>query len=102
MKIEWTEPALYDLDSIQKYIARDSQNYANRFIAKIIEAVEKLKKLPQIGRMVPEAEEENIRELLFQNYQIMYRLETQRILILTVIHCGRDLSQTNPKPWDIT
>lgn len=101
MKIEWTEPALSDLESIRDYIRRDSEYYAARFIERIIEAVENLEKFPEVGRSVPEAEEENIRELLFYNYRIMYRVERERILILTIIHGARDLSQKKPKPWDV-
>ena len=44
---------------------------------------------------------ENIRELLFSNYRITYRVEVERILILTVIHGSRNLSPKEPKPWDI-
>ena len=54
-----------------------------------------------MGRRVPEAEEDNIREILFQNYRIMYRAEPQRILVLVVIHAARDLSLKEPKPWDV-
>lgn len=101
MKIEWTEPAVADLESIRDYIKKDSEYYASRFVERIIEAVENLKRFPEIGRIVPEAEEENIRELLFYNYRIMYRLETERILILTIIHGARDLSRKRPKPWEV-
>ena len=101
MKIEWTQPALLDLESIRDYISRDSEYYAARFIEKIIEAVEGLEKLPKMGRSVPEAEEENIRELFLHNYRIIYRVETGRILVLTIIHGARDLSQRRTKPWDI-
>lgn len=101
MKIEWTEPALLDLESIQDYIKRDSEYYAILFIERIIEAVESLEKFPEMGRSVPEAEEENIREILFYNYRIIYRMEIERILILTIIHGARDLSQKKPKPWEI-
>ena len=101
MKIEWTQPALLDLESIRDYISRDSEYYAAWFIEKIIEAVENLEKLPKMGRSVPEAEEENIREVLLHNYRIIYRVETDRILVLTIIHGARDLSQKRPKPWDI-
>jgi plasmid stabilization system protein ParE len=31
----------------------------------------------------------------------MYRMETERILILTIIHGARDISQKKPRPWDI-
>ena len=101
MKLEWTEPALSDLESIRDYITKDSEYYANRFVERIIEAVESLEKFPEMGRKVPEAEAENIRELLFQNYRIIYRVETDSILILTVIHGARDLSRKIYKPWDV-
>ena len=102
MKINWTEPAILDLESIRDYIARDAEYYATQFVKKIIEAIENLKKFPMIGRSVPEAEQEkNIKELLFHNYRIIYRIEEEHILILSVIHGARDLSQKEPKPWDI-
>jgi toxin ParE1/3/4 len=101
MKIEWTQPALLDLESIRDHISRDSECYAARFIEKFIEAVESLKNLPKIGRFVPEAEEENIREVLLHNYRIIYRVENNRILVLTIVHGARDLNQRRTKPWDI-
>jgi toxin ParE1/3/4 len=39
MRIEWTEPALVDLEVIRNYIAKDSRYYADRFIERIFEAV---------------------------------------------------------------
>lgn len=101
MKIEWAEPALSDMESIREYIGKDSEYYASRFLGRIIEAVEGLVLFPGMGRNVQEAAEENIRELLFQNYRIMYRAESHRILILAVIHAARDLSLKEPKPWEL-
>lgn len=102
MKIEWTEPALSDMEGIREYIRRDSEYYASRFLGRIIAAVEGLVLFPEMGRNVPEAAEGgNIREILFQNYRIMYRVESHRILILTVIHAARDLSLKEPKPWEL-
>lgn len=101
MKIEWAKPALLDLESIRDYIRRDSDYYAARFVERIIKAVESLEGFPEMGRSVPEAEKENIRELLFYNYRIMYRMEPERILILAVIHGARNLSQKKPRPWDV-
>jgi plasmid stabilization system protein ParE len=101
MKIYWAEPAVSDLKGIRDYIARDSEYYARRFIEKIMEAIESLPGFPARGRVVPEAETENIRELLFHNYRIIYNVETERILILTIIHGSRDLTTKEPKPWEI-
>jgi toxin ParE1/3/4 len=101
MKLEWTEPSLLDLERIRDYISKDSEYYAARFIGRIIEAVESLPELPQMGRVVAEAEDENIRELLFQSYRIMYLVEADRVLILTVLHGSREIGLIDPKPWDI-
>ena len=101
MNLEWTEPALVDLESIWDFIKRDSEYYASQFIGKIIDAVESLKTFPEMGRNVPETESENIRELLFNNYRIIYQVEAERILILTIIHAARNLSQAGSRPWEI-
>jgi toxin ParE1/3/4 len=54
-----------------------------------------------MGRIVPEAEDESIRELLFQSYRIMYLVETDRVLVLTVVHGCREIGLIDPKPWEI-
>jgi toxin ParE1/3/4 len=66
MKLEWTEPSLLDLESIRDYIIKDSAYYAARFIEKIIEAVESLREFPGMGRIVPEAENENYANFCFR------------------------------------
>ena len=38
------------------------------------------------GRIVPEIHREDIRELIYGNYRIIYRLETKKVAILTVRH----------------
>ena len=101
MKIEWTGPATLDVRAIKAYISKDSAVYANRFGERIIEAAESLQSLPLRGRTVPEASSENIRELLFGNYRIIYRVEPTRVLVMTVIHAARDLAGMEPKPWDV-
>jgi plasmid stabilization system protein ParE len=75
--------------------------YASRFAERIIEATESLQSLPLRGRMVPEAGAEDIRELLFGNYRIIYRVEPTRVLVMTVIHAARNLAGMEPKPWDV-
>jgi toxin ParE1/3/4 len=63
--------------------------------------VEGLASLPKRGRLVPEAERDDIRELLFSNYRIMYRVDKERIVILTILHGTRDLTKVNTKPWEM-
>ncbi len=101
MRIDWSGPATRDLSSIRAYIAQDSEYYANRFIERMVGAVESLSTFPEMGRTVPETNAPGIRELLFHNYRIIYRLEADRVLVIAVAQAARDLTQQTPKPWDI-
>jgi len=50
-----------------------------------------LARFPQAGRKVPEFDDENIRELVVYSYRIIYRLQQDEVLIVTVIHGKRVL-----------
>ncbi|MHA1106613.1 MAG: type II toxin-antitoxin system RelE/ParE family toxin [Promethearchaeota archaeon] len=71
VRIEWTEHSLEDLNEIHNYISRDSKSYANLFIKKLYENVQRLKDFPKIGRIVPEINNPSVREIIFQNYRII-------------------------------
>jgi addiction module RelE/StbE family toxin len=101
MKIVWTEPAVEDLHELHAYIARDSEMYASGFVERIILAAERLVTHPKVGRVVPEANDEDIRELLLQRYRIVYRVKGELIEILGVIHGARDLEELNSAPWEV-
>ena len=89
VQIEWTERSLEDLNEIHDYIARDSKSYANLFIKKIYNAVQKLSEFPNMGRIVPELNIPSIRELIYQNYRIVYRIIDGIVEIITVFHGSR-------------
>lgn len=50
--------------------------------------------------MIPEAEDKRLREIIVQGYRVMYRLETDRVLILAVMHSSRDVAGQDKKPWE--
>jgi toxin ParE1/3/4 len=101
MKIVWTEPAVADLTALRDYIARDSEHYARQFIARILQAVEHLESLPRMGRKVPEAADEDVREILFQAYRIIYRISGEQVQVLSVLRGSRDLTRRESKPWEV-
>lgn len=47
---------------------------------------DKLLTFPKLGRVVPEFQNVNIREIIYRNYRIIYELEEERIVILSVLH----------------
>ena len=92
-KIVWSPEAIEDLQSIAEYIQRDSEFYARAVVTKILDVSRSIKDFPLIGRIVPELENENIRERFVYSYRLVYQIKTQQILIVAVIH-GRRLFET--------
>jgi plasmid stabilization system protein ParE len=64
MQIVWSPQSLRDLRAIRDYIAIDSERYADLTIARIFSAVERLLDFPQSGRIVPERDDPEIREII--------------------------------------
>ena len=100
MKLIWTDPSVADLRAIRDYIARDSDSYAADLVGELILSAER-SPFPKLGRVVPETQDENIRQLLYQNYRIIYQIVGERIEILTVVHGSRDPTSRQPAPWKI-
>ena len=99
--IRWTVGAQQDLRMIVEYISRDSATYAAAIAGRIVAVVERLRLHPKLGRVVPEYEDETIRELIVGNYRVVYRFRGQRVGLIAVVHGGRELlRRLTDKPWD--
>ena len=92
-KIVWTEDGIQSFEDTVRYIAKDSPYYASNFASKILHALEKLTKYPHIGRIVPEYKNPSLRELIYQNYRIVYKLNHKTVYIILVIHGTRILPE---------
>jgi len=90
--VRWSAPAKKDLKQIYDYIARDSKYYAKNVVQNIVERSESLKNSPEIGRIVPETDDSNVRELFIYSYRLIYEILPDGIMILAIIHGKRDLS----------
>lgn len=89
--VKWTHHALVQLRHIHNYIAQNSPLYAKRVSDALVRKTFLLEELPRLGRVVPELNEENVRELSLYSYRILYQIKTTHIDILAVIHQRRDL-----------
>lgn len=89
--VRWTEHAKSQLRHIHDYIAQESPLYAKRVTQALVNRVTGLDQLPRIGRVVPELNEETVRELSLYSYRILYEITPAQINILAVIHKRRDL-----------
>jgi toxin ParE1/3/4 len=88
-EVVWSPAALEDVESLADYIARDSEFYARAVVDKILDLSGKLKDFPSSGRIVPELEDETIRERFVYSYRVIYRVRSNRITILAILHGKR-------------
>jgi plasmid stabilization system protein ParE len=90
MPIVWSPQSLRDLDAIHQYIARDSLRYADLTVGRIFNAVEHLLQFPRSGRIVPELDEPEIREIIVGRFRVVYRARGATIEIATVFRASRE------------
>jgi addiction module RelE/StbE family toxin len=74
MNVVWTDTARNNLRSIYRYIAQNSEAYAQRTIDRLTRRSEQISTFPLSGRIVPEFEVAEIRELLEHPYRIIYHI----------------------------
>lgn len=91
--VTWTEGARLDLDEITDHIARDSIQYAQAVSDKILKTAKRIPEYPKMGRMVPELEDEAIRERFIYSYRLIYEIRDKQIFIIALIHGSRLLLQ---------
>ena len=95
MKIILSPRSKNQLAEFAEYIANDKPNAAQKWLEKIFSEVEKLENFPMSGRKVPELMQDNYRELLIGNYRIIYKLEKDKIFILSVRHSKQLLDKND-------
>ncbi len=93
MKVYWTDNSIGHLLGIYEYIARNSPVYAKRVVDRITRRSEQIAEFPLSGRKVPEYKAEDIREIIEKPYRIIYRIKSDQINILAVIHGAKLLPE---------
>ena len=88
--VKWSVPARNDLKQIHDYIANDSKYYARKVTQEIVAKTEALTDFPEMGRVVPEISDQNIRELIIYSYRLVYEISAGGIEVLAIIHGRRD------------
>ena len=91
IKLEWSEEALEDIESIAAYIEKDSPVYAKAVVSKFFEKAEILKNFTELGRIVPEFNDNNIREIFVYSYRLIYKIDENTVLFVAVVHGKRVL-----------
>ena len=90
MKVVWSPLALKRAQDISANIAMDKPSAAKEWIHGLFKAVARLDRYPESGRIVPEVQRTDVRELVYNAYRVIYRMGNE-ISVLTVIHGRQQL-----------
>ena len=91
-RIRWAPGAVADFEDICDFISKDSEYYAALFAKRIIAVIETIPDFPLSGRMAPEYEDKSIRERIYKNYRIVYRLKGDFIEIAAICNSAKPLN----------
>jgi toxin ParE1/3/4 len=86
MKVQWTHVAYKRLEDIYSYIEKDSPVNAAKWADKLLKKIEGIKDFPKAGRSVPELDSANVREIVYGNYGIIYKVKDETVYIMTIRH----------------
>lgn len=98
MKIQWSAEARRSLRAIQKFIAQDSEFYAQRIISRIIDRVEAAARAPGRGHPVHEYPEAPLREVHEGSYRIIYHADEETLQVVTIVHFKQVLKPARSRP----
>jgi len=91
VKVHWTDTARDHLRAIHAYIARNSPRYADRIVDRLTRRSQQIAEFPLSGRVVPEFEVRQIRQVLEGPFRIIYYIKPDRIDVLAVIHGAQQI-----------
>ena len=90
-KLIWSASAREDLYEVVSFIAQDNRIAAEAFGYLLVSKVDLLPQFPEMGRIVPEYGDPNLREIIFHSYRIIYQVNRlkEMIAIARVWHGAR-------------
>ena len=91
----WAPSARLDLKELASYIAESRPEVSARFVKSIFYTIEHLSAFPQSGRVVPEFNDPNIREVIRKPCRIVYRIKPEKkiVEIARVWHAARGIPE---------
>jgi toxin ParE1/3/4 len=89
VKVVWSALAEKRTAEAYTYIASDRPTAAARWLDRLIASVGMLAEFPDRGRVVPELQRSDIREIIVAPYRVAYRRDPKRVIVLTVRHGRR-------------
>lgn len=86
VKVIWSKQAIENIHELREHYFQISPNYAEKLTDEIFNKEEILVNFPLAGRIVPEINNIELRELIFKNYRIIYQYSVSDAVKIIAIH----------------
>jgi plasmid stabilization system protein ParE len=93
MKVRWSPEAQQRLREVTAFIAKDSPQAALKESIRLVERSMQLAKPPLLGHRMREYPNDDVRELLERPYRLIYFVEGDTIVVITVMHYRQQLPE---------
>lgn len=91
-RISFAASAVADLEAIRSwYAGQQASRAGERLLREIVAQVERLADFPESGRIVPEFDLVQLREVIYPPFRIVYRFDQDRVRIIRVWRGERSL-----------
>lgn len=100
MKVIWSQLAIDRAAEEFAFIATDTPDAGRRWLEAVFKAVDRLELFPLSGHPLPELDSARYRQVLYKAHRIIYRIDTDTVVILTVRRSKRllDLNEVLTRP----
>ena len=92
VRLNWTSHALNKIEDTCHYMDGYDVDSSKKFMKSVKIELDSLKQFPKIGRIVPERNNENLREIFIKKFRFLYIYEKNEITILTILHFKQDFT----------
>lgn len=78
-----------EFESAIAYIAQSAPVAARRLAQRIMKKIRSLRRYPDTGGVVPEDPDGRYRQLIEGNYRIIFRRESDAVIVVSIYHAAR-------------
>ena len=90
MKIVYTKNSQRELKYIKDYISKFNPENAKRFIKILKNSIENIPNFPYKYRKSIYFDDENVRDMIFESYTIIYEIKNDTILVLNIFNQNKE------------
>jgi plasmid stabilization system protein ParE len=84
IRLRWSRRATRDLLELGAFIAADDPGAARRWVERLRDRARRAAATPRAGRVVPELQREDVREVFLRTYRIVYQIVPKGVVVLTL------------------